>query len=284
MRPSCHTTFSYSANADPLRHAAFDLPRREHRIDHLAHFLHRDEIVHAHFGSAHVHGHLGHVNRPGVRAVSVALVYFSIVPVQSRGCSYFTKDFSGPCFVDVRARRLREKSVALYPCCSNPLSTAMSSANRAPPFPPACPRSCTCAKPPLARCSARSPYRAARFRSARSRCRSASAAICAKIVFVPWPISVLASQHAHACRPPVASIATSDARYSSPEPVNPAPWKKRREANPLLDHARESEFRRCEAFALGVVIAQFERAVHQPVHIHFFADHLADRHASRPGG
>ena len=45
MRPSRHTTFSYSAIADGLRHAALDLPRGEHRMNHLADFLQRDKIV-----------------------------------------------------------------------------------------------------------------------------------------------------------------------------------------------------------------------------------------------
>lgn len=58
----------------------------------------------------------------------------------------------------------------------------------------------------------------------------ASAAICEKIVFVPWPISVEA---ASASMPPSrpwprgwATAPAIEARLSSPEPVKPEPWKK----------------------------------------------------------
>ena len=56
-------------------------PAASTRIDDLSDFLHGDEIVHANFGGAHVHGNFRHVHRPGVGAVGVAVIFF-VVPVQ----------------------------------------------------------------------------------------------------------------------------------------------------------------------------------------------------------
>jgi hypothetical protein len=52
---------------------------------------------------------------------------------------------------------------------------------------------------------------------------NASATICACMVLVPWPISVLATR----MRAPrsVSSNEAFDASFTSPPPVNPDPWK-----------------------------------------------------------
>ena len=60
----------------------------------------------------------------------------------------------------------------------------------------------------------------------------ASAAICAKMVLVPWPISVLAAEHAQASLRPWPPRPTTDARCFSPDPVKPVPCRKRRQAHP----------------------------------------------------
>ncbi len=54
---------------------------------------------------------------------------------------------------------------------------------------------------------------------------SVSAAICEKIVFVPWPISVLAAS-IFTLPSAVASADTTDCKKTSPEPVKPAPCMK----------------------------------------------------------
>ena len=107
---------------------------------------------------------------------------------------------------------------------------------------------------------------------------SASAAICAKIVFVPCPISVLPAK-TRTLPSGVASSATSDARYSSPEPVNPAPCRNDANPIPFLIAPRASEFSASKLLALRVVAAQFERALHQRIHVHFLVHHLPHRHS-----
>ena len=61
---------------------------------------------------------------------------------------------------------------------------------------------------------------------------SVSATICACIVRVPWPISVLATR-IRAPRPVSASDAF-DASFASPPPVKPEPWKKSESPIPRL--------------------------------------------------
>ena len=69
--------------ADALRDAAFDLARREHRMDHRADFLHRDEIVDARFKRDGVDADFGHIDRPGESAVGIALIVV-VVPEDAR--------------------------------------------------------------------------------------------------------------------------------------------------------------------------------------------------------
>jgi hypothetical protein len=69
--------------ADGLGHAAFDLAGRQHRVNHAADFLQRDEIIDLRLAGDGVHRHLGHIDRPRVRAVRIALIRL-IVPVNSR--------------------------------------------------------------------------------------------------------------------------------------------------------------------------------------------------------
>jgi hypothetical protein len=62
---------------------------------------------------------------------------------------------------------------------------------------------------------------------------SVSAAICAKIVLVPWPISVF--DDSTRTRPSeAASSTTTEARWSSPDPVKPAPCMKLARPIPFL--------------------------------------------------
>ena len=60
--------------ANGLRHAAFDLAGREDRMNHGAHFLHGDEIINMCLERGQVHAHFGDVDRPGIRAIGIALV------------------------------------------------------------------------------------------------------------------------------------------------------------------------------------------------------------------
>jgi hypothetical protein len=77
---------------------------------------------------------------------------------------------------------------------------------------------------------------------------SASDAICAKTVFVPCPISVLAASTL--IRPSaVASQPTTDWRYFSPEPVKPAPCMN--EAKPMPRFKRAPAFSRANRSRLA---------------------------------
>ena len=101
---------------------------------------------------------------------------------------------------------------------------------------------------------------------------SASHAICAKIVFVPWPISVLAAS-TRMWPSAAASTLTTEARCCSPEPVKPAPCMK--QAKPMP--------RRSEPCVLAgkprgllLVAGQLERAIEEPRHVHRLAQDLPD--------
>ena len=104
---------------DALRDAAFDLSRCENGIDHLAHFLHRDEIFDANFGGARVHGNFGDVNRPGVSAVGVAAIIF-IVPVQIARMFIFDERFQRAVRVNVFCAGLREIRGSMLPPSPSP--------------------------------------------------------------------------------------------------------------------------------------------------------------------
>src|ERR1044072_4871815 len=69
---------------DALRHAALDLPGREHGVDDSPHLLHGDEVLDARLIRQGIHGHLRDVDGPGVRAVGVAAVVL-VVPLDVRG-------------------------------------------------------------------------------------------------------------------------------------------------------------------------------------------------------
>ena len=102
---------------------------------------------------------------------------------------------------------------------------------------------------------------------------SASQAICAKMVFVPWPISVLAAS-TRMWPSAAASTLTTEARCCSPEPVKPGAVHETGEADAAAERAvlvLAGEARR-----LRVVVGQLERAVEQPRHVHRLAQDLSD--------
>ena len=93
---------------------------------------------------------------------------------------------------------------------------------------------------PLNRAPPRCP--AARTRPSRPARRARAATICGKTVLVPWPISVFAVSTR--IRPSaVSSTEATEARYTSPEPVKPAPCHAEREP----DAGRASADRRSGA-------------------------------------
>ena len=102
----------------------------------------------------------------------------------------------------------------------------------------------------------------------------ASAAICEKIVFVPWPISVLAARMRTDAFGRRFDFHDGREIYLA-RPGKPRAVHERSEADAAL-HGRAGIFSR-EALALGVIIAFPERAIEQAVEVHVLVDHLPGR-------
>ena len=83
MRPFLPDDIFKKRQADCLRDAAFNLSRRQHRIDYPADFLHRDKVIDVRFIGQRVKRNFSNINRPGKSAVRIALI-FLIVPVNIR--------------------------------------------------------------------------------------------------------------------------------------------------------------------------------------------------------
>ncbi len=73
-----------------MRYSAFDLSRREDRVDDFSHFLHGHEIVDMYFGRAHIHRNFRHIDCPRIGTVGVTLIFF-VVPMQIAGMFVFHK-------------------------------------------------------------------------------------------------------------------------------------------------------------------------------------------------
>ncbi len=102
---------------------------------------------------------------------------------------------------------------------------------------------------------------------------SVSATICEKIVFVPWPISVLAASTR--TRPSaVASTSTTDARCTSPDPVKPAPCMNVAKPMPFLIRAPRLASREARDFL--AIVRQHQRPIEQQLHLDRLAHDLAD--------
>src|SRR4029077_10291561 len=75
---------------NPLRYSAFNLSRREGRVNDFSHFLHGDKIVDVYLCRAHIHGNSRNIDCPRVGAVGVSLIFF-VVPVQTARMFVFHK-------------------------------------------------------------------------------------------------------------------------------------------------------------------------------------------------
>ena len=72
----------------------------------------------------------------------------------------------------------------------------------------------------------------------------------------------------------VPSTTTVDARWTSPDPVNPAPWKNA--AKPIPFRTARRSFSRANRSRLRAIVRQRERAIQQRPHVDRFLDGLPD--------
>src|SRR5581483_318999 len=68
--------------ANALRHAALDLPFRQHRMQYTTHLLYGPEILNLSRVSHRIDGNLRHINGPRISAICLAVISL-VIPIDS---------------------------------------------------------------------------------------------------------------------------------------------------------------------------------------------------------